>query len=857
MKWPRFGYMVFFTCLAWLCLVSVANAQVYGLVTSQMEQAKAEEKQTTGAMHKEATTDGACDFDDSAKKKFAQQAQKSMTEAVQELVEYNKLIMKHFEAENGSCHYLNTQWGNDARPQNLRFNDYAVAGAKECNNLNSNSTTLNKLNEFNEKIGHAGVDVRKLMGRGSIGNSQSYEMVKWSQTAKKGSTFQIDEATSELLEEAYGFEVNCNYAIMTDDNGSFTCYQINEADGEAFNNEIKKEIERSKKIANQSISETLLTGENCTGICLWNQLTGLIGGGAIEILKQTGALTAFSCTKDKCNKNGTAYEPLGAAVEGLAQRAEKCQDDMEKVAQQRDDMIAKRKEAHQLLDILSGNLDVMCTCEMHEVNGVQEATGNIQECVAYDPEFIEDNMGGSCPTISEYQTKMIGQDNQNCVICRLFHTVLKAVQTLAQRAYDALAPALISLLGIALGIYIAYLTLITIASPATSKISEYLTKLTAQGAKVAIAIALLSAPSFVYTTLISPIIDGGVDFGITLAGEKKAAIMDMGRKFEFDASNTYLQAEVLQNAVGAAAAFNETAVEVPAIGRSMMCNAWYNDESLKDLVSGSYHFFPRIQMWLEGAILYIFGLMIAFAVGFYMVDCALQLGVVCAMMPFFVASWPFKITKSYTKQGWDIFLNTFFNFVVMGVVISAISQIMTQALSTGLSKQTLGALLDSKKVDELMEVIDFGGLQMAMLVICCMLALKLSGEIQNITNKLSGGLGISVGAGLGGTLSQFVKKNALAAAGAAGVAAAAKGGQMLEASGVSGAVRSMTGGAKNTATAAAGEAGMGSQAQQSSSSSRDHGQQTQFGAGAENSDDIENNESADETNEESEDNNSE
>ena len=821
MKWPRFGYMVFFTCLAWLCLVSIANAQTYGLVTYQMNRDKAKEKQTTGAMHKEATTDGACDFDDSAKKKLAQQAQKSMTEAVHELVEYNKLIMKHFEAENGSCHYLNM--GNDANPQDLRFNDYAVAGAKECNNLNSNSTTLNKLNEFNEKIGHAGVDVRKLMGRSSIGNSQSYEMVKWSQTAKKGSIFKIDEATSELLEEAYGFDWDCKYAIMTDDNGSFQCVQgTSDVDTDALQELINKQLKDNKDndISAFSFQE------------------------------------AFSCTKDKCNKNGTAYEPLGAAVEGLAQRAEKCRDDMEKTAQQRDKMIAKRKEAHQLLDILSGNLDVYCTCEMHEVNGVQEATGNIQECVAYDPEFMEDNMG-SCPTISEYQTKMIGQDNQKCVICRLFHTVLKAVQTLAQRAYDTLAPALISLLGIAFGIYIAYLTLITIASPATAKISEYLTKLTTQGAKVAIAIALLSAPGFVYGTFIGPIIDGGVDFGITLAGEEKAAIQEMGAKFEFDAGNTYLQTEILQNTVGAAAAFNKTAILVPSIGRSMMCNAWYNDDSLKDLVSGSYHFFPRIQMWLEGAILYIFGLMIAFAVGFYMVDCALQLGVVCAMMPFFVASWPFKITKSYTKQGWDIFLNTFFNFVVMGVVISATSQIMTQALSTGLSMQTLGALLDSNKVDELMEVIDFGGLQMAMLVICCMLALKLSGEIQNITNKLSGGLGISVGAELGGTLGQFVKKNALAAAGAAGVAAAAKGGQMLEASGIAGAARSITGGAKNTATAAAGEAGIGSQAQQSSSSSRDHGQQTQFGAGAENSDDIENNESADETNEESESNNNE
>jgi hypothetical protein len=270
----------------------------------------------------------------------------------------------------------------------------------------------------------------------------------------------------------------------------------------------------------------------------------------------------------------------------------------------------------------------------------------------------------------------------------------------------------------------------------------------------------------------------------------------------------------------------------------MMCNSWYNDESLIEKIS-SVHFFPRIPLFTEGLILYIFGLMIAFAVGFYMIDCALQLGVVCAMMPFFIASWPFKITKSYSKQGWDIFLNTFFNFVVMGVVISATSQIMLEALGTGLSEQTLATLLNSSQIDELMNEIEFGGLQMAMLVICCLIALKLSGEIQNITNKLSGGLGISVGAGLGGALGSVVQKGAMAAAGAAGVAAAATGGRIAESSGIAGAIRSMKGDAKDTATAAAGKAGMGSQAQQGASG-RDHGQNHLFGEATKDKDDSDN-----------------
>ena len=233
---------------------------------------------------------------------------------------------------------------------------------------------------------------------------------------------------------------------------------------------------------------------------------------------------------------------------------------------------------------------------------------------------------------------------------------------------------------------------------------------------------------------------------------------------------------MLQNTVGAAVAFNESAALVPAIGRSLICNSW-NDTSLRELtkIFGN-RFWMRVQMWLEGIILYLFGLAIAFAVGFYMLDCALQLGVVCAMMPFFVASWPFKITKGYTKQGWDIFLNTFFNFVVMGIVIGAGSQIMIQALATGLTEETLSSALNSGDADVVMETIDFGGIQMVMLIICCLIALKISGEVQNITNKLSGGLNIGIGSGIGGVAGSSALKAATAVSISAAVAAKATAG---------------------------------------------------------------------------------
>lgn len=765
MKWFRLGYkLLLLTCIIWLCGYTLVRAQTYGLAVYNIESAKSKEKRTAGAMQGEVTTDGECTFDEKAKKKIADQAYKSIYEAYEALIKFNESIKKNVIAENGSCHYLYNKLlgpdsiaSDDANRYALKFTETAHAGASIVDQLNHRKTTATQLLEiFGKNLTYAGLDVRKITRRNQMGDAESSKMVMWSQTAKKGDRFEIDEATSELLEETFGYKVDCQYAEMTDDNGSFSCYQ-NLAIIEKTKEKVKNWVKENPKAA---LVATVLYGSEA--------IVASTVAGVDELAKETGVSVAFSCTKDNCsNGNG----PFGEQVDGLIQQSKKCMSDLEVAAQQRDELIAKRKEAHNLLDVLSGNLEVHCTCEDREVekDGKKEQTSAIKECVAINPDFIKDNMD-YCLTIAEYQTKLAGAKGENCVTCKLFHTILRAVHSISQKAYDAIAPSLKGLLSIAFGIYIAYITLLAVATPAAQKLGQYLTNLTTQGAKVAIALILLSAPEFVYGTIVSPFIEGGVDFGMSLTRENEAKVIEYGSSFEFDASNTYLNKNVLQNTVGAAVAFNEAASMVPAIGRSLICNAWQDVSWIQEALGAKSTIFMRLQMWIEGIILYLFGLAIAFAVGFYMLDCAIQLGIVCAMMPFFVACWPFKITRSYSKAGWDIFLNTVLNFVVMGIIITLIAELMSQALGTGLTEESLATILNSGNAKLIMDEIDFGGLQMVMLIICCLIALKIGGEIQNITNKLAGGLSISIGAGLGGSVASYATKTATALAASAGVA---------------------------------------------------------------------------------------
>ena len=50
----------------------------------------------------------------------------------------------------------------------------------------------------------------------------------------------------------------------------------------------------------------------------------------------------------------------------------------------------------------------------------------------------------------------------------------------------------------------------------------------------------------------------------------------------------------------------------------------------------------------------IFALIIAFS--FYLVDAIVQLGIVGALLPFMIATWPFKISSKYSKIGWNMIL---------------------------------------------------------------------------------------------------------------------------------------------------------------------------------------------------------
>ena len=254
--------------------------------------------------------------------------------------------------------------------------------------------------------------------------------------------------------------------------------------------------------------------------------------------------------------------------------------------------------------------------------------------------------------------------------------------------------------------------------------------------------------------------------------------------------------------MGAVEGYNHLGAQIPALGRALMCYAWIEKQAV---------IFPQFSILLEGIIIYVFGLMILLAVGFYLLDCAIHLCIICCLLPLLIASWPFKMTAKYTKTGWGMLLNVFFRFVMLGVVIVTAFELMKNALE---QQGDLEGAINSNDINAIKDAMQISGMQMVLLIACSMMAMKIIKESGMLASKFeSGGAATGdLGAKLGGTAASAATAIAKPVAKGAAKKTAAAAGAVAEASGVKGGAQALGGAVKSKASQVLGAMGMGSKA---------------------------------------------
>lgn len=341
-------------------------------------------------------------------------------------------------------------------------------------------------------------------------------------------------------------------------------------------------------------------------------------------------------------------------------------------------------------------------------------------------------------------------ESRSCIYCPLFKTIFNAAQSMSTKAYDKLAGPLANVMLIGFAIVIAFMVLKNVSSFTKQDAPKFVTELLVNMFKVLVAYYMLKNANIVYGYIVGPVLKAGFEFGSSLLFAKNdsyLAACDVSKTLQ-NVSNGVMPAYLYTNLDCFIRAVQAEVAVPQSVGSSLMCVARNAD---KESIGPVRNVLWDFGMMFQGFAIWVMGWIISLAFAFYLIDATIQLGIIGALMPFLIACWPFKATRNYTSKGWGIFMNTFFVYVFMGLVVSINVELLGQGL-TG-SKGGFDAImkaLNGNNVQELKELLDIGFAGFLVLVACCLFAFKLTGQASDLAGTMAGGGGPKIGANIGG-----------------------------------------------------------------------------------------------------------
>lgn len=386
----------------------------------------------------------------------------------------------------------------------------------------------------------------------------------------------------------------------------------------------------------------------------------------------------------------------------------------------------------------------------------------------------------TCPTIQDYIFKGTGTGPDDCILCPIFKVLIDTSKNVAVDAWKILAGALIPVVGVVASIYIAIYTLKLVGSFGKQTANDYMTSdkngLLIFMFKTAVIVFLLSGgmatvleaaigkifglggshENFLLNKIISPLLKSGLEIGQGLAIEN-----GNNNSFDFYSSDMIISkinellgspwSAIFEMVRQAIYKFSQVAYEPVAIGQAMICNS---------TVEGSL-FDWHYQMLIYGFILFIFGWLLTLGISFYIVDILIDLMFAAVLLPIGVACAISPKTSGYTQKIWGIFVNVFFNFVMLGIVLGITMKIVDLCLNraidethsgSGVISETGGAIanfmtnyqyhVDANEVEQLANELWNNG-NLLLTIVCLSIATMLIPQIKQLASKISGGTSIS------------------------------------------------------------------------------------------------------------------
>lgn len=387
---------------------------------------------------------------------------------------------------------------------------------------------------------------------------------------------------------------------------------------------------------------------------------------------------------------------------------------------------------------------------------------------------------------------------KNCIFCPLFLILYNTAEAMATASFDVLAGGFKVLLLIGFGLYIAYMTLRQVSAFTKQDAPKYITEALTMAFKVFLAWLLLTNGAELYRLGLEPLLSAGIEFGQSFLTHQNTGGTNVdiascaATGGTVSGTTTYFYSHGLYEKIDCylRKVTQEIAVS-QSIGSSLMCVARHK-------ASGVIMW--DLTMMFTGLIMWLFAWLICLAFSFYLIDSVIRLGIIGAITPFLIAAWPFKITQGYTGTGWKMFLNAFFTFVFLGLVVSVNVELSAQAATGGATVTTASdggsevsssgveaimALVNSNDIEALLEVMSIGLSGLIFMILCCVFGFKLCAEAASLAGEFSGAKSTDLGSKVGSMAAGAAKGIGVGAAKAAGKGAMIMG----EATGINDAVR--------------------------------------------------------------------
>lgn len=349
-----------------------------------------------------------------------------------------------------------------------------------------------------------------------------------------------------------------------------------------------------------------------------------------------------------------------------------------------------------------------------------------------DPAFAKKTCKSMPEIVAQYS---------NCWICDIFELIFASVSKASEASFAKLAPGVKGLIWVTTLLWFSLELLKNLSSVTPISAIEFWKKAGTQFFKVFFAIAILDDTSgFLFNYILSPLVMGGIGFGVAVAGGS-CEITGTG-----DFSGAF-PAEMQQGFSCIIGTMHDLLSTGYVIGDGLMCYAqtkgsWGPNIPLMPSIT-------NIPMYLKGGTIYFFAFICNLVVPVYLIDATFRFGIVGVLMPIFLFCWLFPLTKQYAMKGLAMALTATFTIMAMSLILTLNKSLILAVFSVGADGKYTGFqyiydALNGDNVELVEEIFSFSGSRFVLFLATHIIAFKMIGKAGEIGQHF-GGISIDSG----------------------------------------------------------------------------------------------------------------